>query len=311
MRRRITAVVTAYRPSREILKNVARIAHQTDGVIVVDDGSGAEYSELLEELAANGADVVKMERNRGIAAALNAGVLAAELAADDLLLTFDQDSALPNGFVAALVARWDAATSAHQRVGLVAPARFAGLPQTMADGTTAREPIQSGTLFSGEVLAAAGPFREELFIDLVDVEYFFRLRALGYQTLAVEGLDLPHELGRSYAVTVFGRPIRVGGRLLTTSLSTPFRYYYRARNRIVIDAEYGDRERELLRRDHAMELRHLLFVLAYARPRRAMVALLRRGRHAGRQRVMGPMPDEVQRLAATIRWSKTPIDATE
>jgi rhamnosyltransferase len=309
MPRRVIAIVTAFCPSASLISNVRSLLSQVDAVVVVDDGSGETYDLIFGSVADSGATVVRIAINSGIAAALNTGISAAGASQDDLLVTFDQDSAVPAGFVLALTSRWDAATASGARVGLVAPATFAGEPQVMrTDGEVAREPIQSGSLYSAAVLNDVGPFREELFIDLVDVEYYLRLREMGYETLAVPDLDLPHELGRSYPITVFGIPIRLRGRLLTTSLSTPFRYYYRARNRVIIDAEYGRSQAALLRRDHRMELRHLIFVLGYARPRRAMLALLRDGRRAGRSRTLGRMPEDAMRSARAVRWRPDPVD---
>ncbi len=301
------AVVTAFCPTADLLGNVARLRDQVDGVVVVDDASGEAFDGIFGDLENAGAVLVRLSTNSGIAAALNAGVAAAQLADDDLVVTFDQDSTVPDGFVDALVRGWDAARRSGRRVGSVSPASFAGESQTFEDATTAREPIQSGCLYSGEVIREVGPFRTDFFIDLVDTEYYFRLRSMNFECLAVPGLDLPHELGRSYPIAVFGHEIVWRGHVLTTSLSTPFRYFYRARNRVVVNAEYRDAERALLRRDRLLELRHLAFVLMYARPRVSMMRLLSLGRRAGRRGAMGRIPDDALEVAMSITWSRVPV----
>ncbi|GAB3804696.1 hypothetical protein GCM10028798_25420 [Humibacter antri] len=304
--RRVMAIVTAFRPSDGIVGNVSRIASQVDAVVVVDDGSGPGFDRLFGELVSNGVSVVRRSHNSGIAAALNAGVEAAAPRAEDLLVTFDQDSRVPDAFVAALVNRWDALTCEARRVGSVSPARFAG--ELQAVGERAREPIQSGTLYSGAVLACAGPFREEFFIDLVDADYWFRIRSLGFETFAVVDLDLPHELGRSYPLSVFGMRVRLRGQALTTSLSSPFRYYYRARNRVALAEMFGSTERSQLARDAAKWFIHLVLVLAFARPRGDMLRLLAAGRRAGRRRRMGRIPEPAQLLASRISWRVSPVE---
>jgi rhamnosyltransferase len=303
--RRVVAVVTAFRPTEDLVSNVAELSKQVDAVVVVDDGSGPRFDGVLTALQSDVVSTVRLTQNEGIAAALNAGVAAANPRSDDLLVTFDQDSRVPVGFVAALVERWDRATRAGKHVGSVSPERFAGGLQ--AWGKSARGPIQSGSLYSGEVLRQAGRFREDFFIDLVDTEYFLRLRSLGLEALLATGLDLPHSLGRIYPVVLFGIPLRVRGRLLTVSLSTPFRYFYRARNRVVLEREYLSVESGGLARDRAMWLRHLILVLAFARPRWGMFRLLRAGHRAGRAGVMGRIPDGAERLAAGLRWRPVPL----
>jgi rhamnosyltransferase len=306
----VVAVVTSYRPSAELISNVVRIAAQVDSVIVVDDGSGDEYDSTLVGVAQTGAEVIRLAKNVGIAAALNRGVAAVRPSSDDLVVTFDQDSAAPTGFVDALVSRMNTAIQQGVNVGLVAPETFAGHRQTIPGRRdVAREPIQSGTLYRGLALRRMGAFDEGLFIDLVDVDYYLRLRSLGFVVLAVPGLDLPHELGCRYHVTVWGRPVIIHGRELTTSLSAPFRYYYRARNRVVIDSRYPGIETRARRRDRILEWRHLMFVIAYARPRRNIIRVLSQGRRAGHAQEMGRIPPEIEKLADAVSWATIRAEA--
>ncbi|ACZ31580.1 glycosyl transferase family 2 [Xylanimonas cellulosilytica DSM 15894] len=310
--RRVLAVVSSFRPTAELVGNVALIAAQVDGVVVVDDGSGPDHAGVLDDVRALGATVVVLPENVGIAAALNAGLEAAAPADVDLVVTFDQDSVLPDGFVAALVEVWDRGVAAGLPVGMVSPAQFAGVAQVAGgvdpDGfQRSREPIQSGSLVSGEVLRTCGLMRAELFIDLVDVEYWLRLTTAGRACLAAPGLDLPHSLGRTYPLRLGPWVPRVGGAALTLSMSTPFRYYYRARNRVVINRAYQGVATGLRVVDTLKELRHLVFVLAYARPRGAMARIIARGLRDGARGVGGRIPDDLARRAAAISWRIDPL----
>lgn len=310
--RRLLAVVSSFRPTGELVDNVALIARQVDAVVVVDDGSGPGHAAVLEDVRALGATVVALNENGGIAAALNAGLVAAAPADADLVVMFDQDSVLPDGFVAALVTVWDRAVAAGLPVGMVSPARFAGIPQVVGgvegDGfQRSREPIQSGSLVSGEVLRTCGLMRAELFIDLVDVEYWLRLRGRGRECLAVPGLVLPHSLGRTYPFTLFGRKVRIRGHQLTLSMSTPFRYYYRARNRVIINRAHFREHRAIMAVDTLREIQHLGLILLYATPRRALWKVLRTGLRDGRRGVGGRMPAELAATAATVSWRIDPI----
>jgi len=310
--RRLLAVVSSFRPTLELVDHVSRIGAQVDEVFVVDDGSGSEFGVVLAKVEAVGATIVSLAENQGIAAALNAGMRAAAPAPEDLLVTFDQDSAVPEGFIDALVSTWDAGVAAGVAMGMVSPERFAGINQALPGVDDhgfrhSREPIQSGSLISGEVLATAGFQREELFIDLVDIEYYLRLKRFGLACIVADGLSLPHELGRTFPLTILGRRVRWHGRQLTLSLSTPFRYYYRARSRVVINREYLGSARRLLIVDTARELQHLCFVVLYARPRWPIIKVIARGLSDGIRQRMGKMPTEVAELAATVRWRIDPL----
>lgn len=233
---RIVAVVPAFHPDAGVVNLVAALLRQAGGVVVVADGPQALSTPVRVELETAGATVVEHDENRGIAAALNTGVRAAPDAW--AVLTVDQDSSVPDGFVDALRAAWARATEAGLRVGLVAPARITGIPsQTRthhAGVALGRDPVQSGWLIASDTLRAVGEFDERLFIDGVDADYALRCLDAGFVVVIAEGLELGHRLGDRHTV-------RVAGRRLELTRSQPFRYYYLVRNRAWLVARHGRR----------------------------------------------------------------------
>lgn len=310
--RRVVAVVTAFRPEPPLLDHVALIRAQVDEVVVVDDGSGPGFDDVFVAVDDMGAGVVRLRSNEGIAHALNAGIRAAALAPQDLVVTFDQDSAIPAGFIDALVETWDEATARGVEIGLVCPELFANVNQA-PDGPgedgflRAREPIQSGALYSWAALSRIGKFREDLFIDLVDAEHFLRLRRLGMEAIAVPGLHLPHELGRTYPLTFLGRQVSTHRGPLWASLSTPFRYYYRMRNRVIVNREYRSLfRREYLLHDTLREIPSWILAVHLAKPRMAMVKVLARGMRDGRRGDTGRIPEDLLPVVREIKWRVEP-----
>jgi len=301
----VIAVVSTYHPGPDAVANVERVVAQCDEVVVVDDGSGPEFQDELSALVATGARLVSLSRNSGIAAALNAGIRSAELGERDLVVTFDQDSNIRDGFVGRLVSTLDDASAAGLDVAIVAPASFAGVQQTGREldhgFVEALRPIQSGMLVTASALKQVGDFDESYFIDLVDVEYYLRVREAGLTSIAVEGLDLPHELGQF-------QTMRVLGRRVSTTLSTPFRYYYRSRNRRALNRRYRRTAASFLRRETMRDIAYFVLVVAFARPRRGILQVLRRGMRDAGQGRMGRIPDEVEALASSVTWRGQPID---
>lgn len=226
----IVAVVPAYEPGPNLLTLVDQLARQVSRTIVVDDGTPGG-SAVVDASADPGAEVVRHNANRGIAAALNTGVRTAlATGAVTAVLTVDQDSQVPDGYVAALLSAWERTERSGAQVGLVAPEHVSGLP----DQRRGRPPIQSGLLLPATTLRRVGDFDEPLFIDGVDADYALRCRDAGLEVVIAPGVTLGHRLGDAHKV-------RLAGRTLTVTRSAPFRYYYLTRNRLHLVARHASR----------------------------------------------------------------------
>lgn len=293
-----------------LVEHCRELAPQVSRIIVVDDGSGVAAAPVLDELQAAGVVVIRQPENQGIGAAMNRGFEAAHDGDAELLVTFDQDSRVPEGFIDALVDAYDAQMAAGHRVGMVAPEFFSATPQTRGghsdEYVEAYAPIQSGLLLPRAVVAELGPQRADFFIDLVDTEYYLRARRAGFIAVCVPGLTLPHGFGNRLYVHAFGRRLRKrSGRPRMVAVSTPFRYYYRVRNRIVLNREYG---REpgvgpLLRRDFRADVLLDFSVALYsARGRFALLRIMLTGLRDGIRGRLGKMPQRVTALAARVVW---------
>ena len=305
----VWAVVTVFRPELSLVAALGAIQDQVDGVVVVDDGSGPLYDEAMEAAAHNGAVIVRLSTNSGIAAALNRGIRAALDAGADAVVTFDQDSMIGDRFVDRLLHARDGARAQGLIVGPVVPEYFATVRQAhRRDGKgvlRARGIIQSGMLLDRETIERVGGMFEPLFIDLVDTEYELRCLERGLAAVAAEGLRLDHRLGARYARR--GR-FWLPGVPHVMTLSDPFRYFYRARNRTLIDRRYLLRQTPRILRDSAIDAVYFAVVWAIARPRRSMWILLRAGRRAGRRGSGGRIPADLESIAAAITWAADRID---
>lgn len=286
----VGAVITAFEPTEALVTAVRSALPQTRALVVVDDGSrGEDALAVLRRVADLGATVVRQESNRGIGAALNAGV--AELCTDDAVdgvLTLDQDSALPVGFVDALVAAAHAAHVDGVAVGMVGPGAVAGMRrrESMAERAYAigGEPIQSGLLIPRHVLEELGGFREDLFIDGVDSDFYLRARRRGYQCVVAPGAALEHRLGRGHRVAVAGRSVEL-------TVASDFRYYYQVRNLIHVVREHGRADPRWSLGAVGRELRHLAIVTAAVPGRAARLREARRGLADGLRGRTGRRPE--------------------
>jgi rhamnosyltransferase len=254
---RIAAVATAYHPDDRLTAVVESALESCAAVIVVDNTPGTEptIADKLPGLAAaEGSSRVKVLRpgaNLGLAAALNLGI--AELPEDaEAVLLLDQDSALPGEVVAALAGYLDDPT-----VGIAAPTpwdaahdssydNLAALRSDVADRT---DVITSGMLIRRTALERVGRFREDFFVDFVDIDFCLRLRRAGLRIVQDQRLKLPHSLGDR-------RPHRLGPLRVQVVHYPAWRLYWIARGAAAL-------LRENLRRDPLWSAKAVLFLASW------------------------------------------------
>jgi rhamnosyltransferase len=238
----VAAVVVTHNPEAAALNLVlSALLPQVGAIALVDNGS--EDVAILDTLSGSGSRVhcIRLDTNLGIAAAQNLGINWAFKQGAKYLLLSDQDSEPATDMVARLL---EAATELADNgvsVALTAPnyrderqsthTPFMHLAAgrihwfgcaSAADRPEITTAIASGSLIPLSTLTVVGPMRESLFIDLVDIEWCFRARAMGYQAFGVCGATLRHRLG--------DQPKRLFGRELSTH--SPARNYYFYRNAI-------------------------------------------------------------------------------
>jgi rhamnosyltransferase len=279
----VGAAVAAFRPGPELVTGVEAVLAQVAAVVVVVDEHPVSdiTRELLTSVRAIGADVVEQPANRGIGAALNAGVTRLRELLPDLthVLTLDQDSAVPAGYVSAMLDAAETAEDAGVRVGMVAPdsvGSIVRMPRLRVEAPGVRlgeEPIQSGLLVPVEVLDRIGGFDEGLFIDGVDTDFYLRARDVGLRCVLAPGTRLEHRLGQA---------ITVGeGRELPLLVAATFRYHYQWRNLVTLTRRHGRGHPMWAVRATARAVRHLAIVTALAPGRTARLREAYGGLRAG------------------------------
>jgi rhamnosyltransferase len=280
--------------------NIRALLAQFDLVVVVEDGSG-DGEDVLRECAELGALTVIQPENLGIGAALNRGVAAAREARPDLLavISFDQDSLPAAGLLKRYRSAIEGAEAAGHAVGSVSPA--------VVGGRTARsraqsavymrtlEPIQSGLLVPVALLDDLGGFDEGLFIDGVDTDFHWRLVGRGYVAITAGGTELQHELGSRSSARFLGRPIAVRGRPLVIMQSAPFRYYYLARNRVLLLRRYLRHHPVPMIRGLVLDIRHVVVIAVLGSSKRERVGYAVKGIRDGLAGITGRLVESTVR----------------
>ena len=286
----VAAVVTSFRPGPALPALVAAIRPQVAEVVVVDDATPTAYQgDALAQCEALGAVVVRHERNSGIGQALATGAARARatLPGAAWLLTLDQDSLPPAGFVAALLDTAARAAGAGLDVAMVGPSAAGRVRSAAVRGpgpvALSREPVQSGLLVPLDVLDRLGGFATELFIDGVDTDLYLRARRAGLVAVAAE-VRLEHALGSTHVV-------RIAGRSFGLVHAAPFRYYYIARNRVHLLRRHGRAAPGWAVSAVLRDVRHLAVTTVLVPGRAARLRETAAGLRDGWRGVVGRRPD--------------------
>ena len=238
----VCAILVTYHPDAEFPARLRSIARQAAALVIVDNGSDDAELRMLREIAADPAiTLISNTANLGIAAALNIGIRCAATLEFRWALLFDQDSLVDGDMVETLCSAADSFPDGG-RLAIVGsryrdrhgeptePGKF----QLRGDQWDEVEwVITSGSLLSMAAYADIGPFREEFFIDYVDIDYCIRARAAGYRIIKTRRPVMSHSIGKPTQHTLLWM------KKWTTNHSADRRYYI-ARNDTVMLRERGN-----------------------------------------------------------------------
>ncbi len=225
---RVAAVVVLYHPGPDVVENIRTWSGQV-AVVYAIDNSETPDAVIIESLGTlPNLTYMPIGENRGMAAALNAGAVLAVAAGYDFLLTMDQDSRATPEMVALMIRciSWEGG----ENIGIIAPFHVTqGLiyREKGAPCENVMTPMTSGSLLNLQAYRAAGPFRNDLFIDFVDNEYCLRLKKSGFRVLRANQAILHHIVGDT----------RRYGPFVATN-HPPLRRYYKTRNRLLVNSLY-------------------------------------------------------------------------
>ena len=232
----VCAIIVTYHPTMEMILGLAEVVDQSGHLVVVDNGSdAATLAELRAASSRLSFTLLEQQRNLGIAEALNVGVRWALGQDWTWLLLLDQDSQLTAGFTQNMLSTWSLHPE-QERIGSLHPTYIdpeSGTPSFVlraSDGGPVKS-MTSGALMPSWIFERIGYFASEYFIDEVDTEYCWRIRAKGLLVADSSKAQLVHQVGHPTNERILGfsfRPTNHG----------ELRRYYMSRNRVVLYRAY-------------------------------------------------------------------------
>lgn len=236
----ICVVIVTYFPEPGFLKKYKTFVCEAGSMIFVDNHSDSRTLQDLQDfISANkNTSVILNETNKGIATALNQGILRAKEQGFQWVLTLDQDTEFEGNILDSLIRIYNQYED-KQKIAVIG-SNFVnknsdkkwcmGFPddQLFVEKDFV---ITSGSLQSLSAFEQIGLYQEELFIDEVDIEYCFRARSKGYKVL----MSVPSLIRQSVGKA---EPHQIFGRTVWTNNCSPLRWYYKTRNHILVLRSY-------------------------------------------------------------------------
>lgn len=262
----ICAVVVTYFPDEGFANRLSQIHMQVGHVVVVDNASDEETFKYVQAVPSETRiDIIRNSANLGIATALNQGVRGALNKGYKWVLLLDQDTEPSQDMVPTLMRVYEEFPD-KGRLAMIGcnPFSRSDAHGSLSEGTglwkSSKTVITSGTLLSLEAAGQIGPFREEFFIDCVDLEFCLRACLAGFRIVEVREPIMQHFIGHP---TAHRLPWAETG----TSNHAPWRWYYMMRNHCVLIREYLWRDPAWVLKAVDKRIRGILLMLFFEKSR--------------------------------------------
>lgn len=232
----VAAGIVTFNPNIQKLdRNMSAIIGDV-GCLYVFDNNSSNIEEIralvIHHNQAERTDRIKLtesQENIGVAGALNRLFSRAESDDYEWIVSLDQDSEMLTGTISlysCYMPAYDSLTSLRKDRHV----------RSFVDGDGSVEEIvnciTSGNAVRIKAWRLTGGFNENLFIDMVDVDFCYRLRRAGYKIGRINTAGFVHEMGEEDGY------VRLLGKEHFTGNYNAFRKYYIFRNLVYVIHKY-------------------------------------------------------------------------
>ena len=202
------AVIVTYNPDDRLLRSIHNIIHDVTAVVVVDNASETDIMCFFDTNNPKypNIHIMRFDTNRGLAYALNTGVsFAIQKYAPDYVLTLDQDTIVLPNILSTLFMKLKLVVS--EKLGCISLMALEELHDCY-DFINVNYAMGSGCFVKSDVYSRVR-YREDFFMDLIDHDFSYELRKLGYNILLFTHKAIEHKLGRKFSFITYEPGFRV------------------------------------------------------------------------------------------------------
>ncbi|MCZ6703360.1 MAG: glycosyltransferase [Ignavibacteria bacterium] len=251
----VAGIVILYNPDESVVTNIYSYHDQIKELVAFDNSDCPDDRIISVIKSLPNVHYYTENRNIGIGYALNYGAHWALRNGYDYLLTMDQDSFTSSDMINIMLN----SSESIDKKGIIVPFyenKFNTDKQkqnTVSEIPFART---SGNLLNLSVFEKAGKFKENYFIDYVDLEYCMRLRINGYKIIQVQDAVLYHNEGDLEKK-----------KFIFTDVYPwnyhPRRWFYKIRNLLYLEDEYKQHYPRFFRREKIKYLKQFVKIFFY------------------------------------------------
>ena len=217
---KISAVIVTYNPTQQILNTIEKLKNQVEKIYIIDNNSSQkEFLKLLKH--DEKIEILYNETNIGLAAAQNLGIKKSIKEKYEWILFLDDDSKINDTLILELKKGYLEIEN-RDKIAIIAPnilyeninkktsypikTNFFIKRVKFEEQVNIKKimfVISSGSLIKVEVINRIGLFKEEFFIDHIDVEFCLRVNSYGYTILAIKDAILHQKVGNTSEKKIF------------------------------------------------------------------------------------------------------------
>jgi len=227
--KKVYSILVAYNPQvDELFSTVERLKAQTDIVVVCNN------SDFDVNIKDETVKIFNFNENLGIAKAQSIGMKWAFENGADFIVQMDQDSIPSEGMIQKLLMSYFELVKKGYKVGLIAPQDYDKDTHVYSQAIINKEIdiygtsccivpdiLSSGSLIPKKTYQINGVMDNDLFIDIVDFEYCWRIKDHNHLIIKDKSALLAHKLGDGQKKLFL---------LFNINLGSTFRHYYQFRN---------------------------------------------------------------------------------
>jgi len=232
---RVCGLIWTHNPDLHLLKQTIEAAlSNVDFLIIIDNGS-SNVEEIKRLVNIYGIKAIFLPKNLGVAA-LNIGLEILAKRSCEWILILDDDSIITNPkAIQEILTGYDTIPShIRRKIGVISIIDANSIPITLKNKLMkmmystfvvhSDTVMFSGAMIRADVIKSGIQVDKELFLYHADVDFFTRIRKMGFMTIIYTKPMLRHRLGIPLV-----KPINLGFYKIV-STTTPSRFYYIARN---------------------------------------------------------------------------------
>ena len=234
---KICSIVVLYEPNNKEIENILDYYDSVDKAYILDNSVESREAIVNDVLSKRSgyvkekAEYIHFHKNIGLCKALNHGM---KLAADEgfeWALIMDADSTFNTNVVK--VYKDYIQKNNCSKIGVLAPVHLhdRNLESKFEGQRDVSWAMTSGCFYNISVFETANGFKEELFVDGLDIDYCYKMHRYGYRVVELADARINHLPAET-------RMFNLGGFKVKYGVASPGRYYMQARAIVWLALEY-------------------------------------------------------------------------